>query len=174
MLIFCSVEFIAIFIVSHTGLPVNSHSSEASTDHRLHGGAGDHELHLLSQHGGRCLLLDQVISPVDLQLGLQVSGRVEVFAVLSCAAALRGENKVDGREVGRGRERHTHEVINSLVGKLQVSDQQNDLKSSSFDYKPDDEQVACLPKDVTDMWASILTKTPKHQALEGSIHIYRE
>lgn len=85
--------FAAIFLVSHAALPVYSHSSEASTNHRLHGGAGDHELHLLSQHGGRCLLLDQVISPVDLQLGLQVSGRVEVFAVLSRATALVGERE---------------------------------------------------------------------------------
>jgi len=70
---------------------------QAGAHHGLHGGAGDHELHLLSQHGRRCLLLDQVIPPVDLQLGLQVSGRVEVLAVLSRAAALRdgegGETK---------------------------------------------------------------------------------
>ena len=72
---------------------VKSHSGESGTNHRLHGGAGDHKLHLLGQHGGCRLLLDQVISAVDLQLGLQVSGRVEVFAVLSRAAALRGESK---------------------------------------------------------------------------------
>lgn len=93
---------IAIFIVSHVALPVSSHSREASTNHRLHRGAGDHELHLLSQHGGRCLLLDQVISPVDLQLGLQVSGRVEVFAVLSCAAALSEKNEGEREKVING------------------------------------------------------------------------
>lgn len=99
-------------------MPVNSHSSEASTDHRLHGGARDHELHLLSQHGGRCLLLDQVISPVDLQLGLQVSRRVEVFAVLSRATALSRKAMMEERR-GGGREgeraRETNKVINSLV-----------------------------------------------------------
>ncbi len=123
-----TTDFTAIFIVSHTAFPVNSHSSEASTNHRLHGGAGDHELHLLSQHGGRCLLLDQVISPVDLQLGLQVSGRVEVFAVLSRATALSGKTQLMGerwggrererggeREREREREKETNKVINSLI-----------------------------------------------------------
>lgn len=62
------------------------------TDHGLHGCSGDHELHLLSQHGGRRLLLDQVVPAVDLQLGLQVSRRVEVFAVLSRAASLKTKN----------------------------------------------------------------------------------
>lgn len=69
----------------------------------MHGGAGDHELHLLSQHGGGGLLLDEVIPPVDLQLGLQVSGRVEVFAVLSRAAALsRKRQERMGEGWGRG------------------------------------------------------------------------
>lgn len=47
-----------------------------------------HELHLLSQHGCRCFLLDQVVPPVNLQLGFQVRRWVQVFAVLTCAAAL--------------------------------------------------------------------------------------
>lgn len=71
---------------------------KASTNHRLHGGARDHELHLLSQHGGGCLLLDQVISSVDLELGLQVSRWVEVFAVLSRATALSKDNRERERE----------------------------------------------------------------------------
>ena len=96
--------------MSHTALPGKpSQRRGASTNHWLHGGAGDHELHLLSQHGGRCLLLDQVISAVDLQLGLQVSGRVEVFAVLSRATALSGRG---GR---RGETKRQNKVINSLV-----------------------------------------------------------
>lgn len=47
-----------------------------------------HELHLLSQHGCRGLLLDQVVSPIDLQLGLQVWRWVQVFTVLTRAAPL--------------------------------------------------------------------------------------
>jgi len=43
--------------------------AEAFTHHRLHAGPRDHELHLLGQHGRRGLLLDQVVAPVDLQLG---------------------------------------------------------------------------------------------------------
>lgn len=79
---------------SNSSIPtVGQAAPPVSTNHRLHRGAGDHELHLLSQHGGRCLLLDQVISPVDLQLGLQVSRRVEVFAVLSRAAALKQKHR---------------------------------------------------------------------------------
>lgn len=48
-----------------------------------------HELHLLSQHGCRCLLLDKVVPPVDLQLGFQVWRRMQVFTVVTCAAPLR-------------------------------------------------------------------------------------
>lgn len=48
-----------------------------------------HELHLLSQHGRRGLLLDQVVPPVNLQLGFQVWRWVQVFTVLTCAAPLR-------------------------------------------------------------------------------------
>lgn len=96
-------------------MPGSSHISESSTNHRLHGGAGDHELHLLGQHGGRCLLLDQVISPVDLQLGLQVGGRVEVFAVLSRAASLSGKTKSVEEGLRGGREREeTNKVMSSL------------------------------------------------------------
>lgn len=52
-----------------------------------------HELHLLGQHGCRGLLLDQVVPPVDLQLGLQVWRRVKVFTVLTGAASLRTEEQ---------------------------------------------------------------------------------
>lgn len=48
-----------------------------------------HEGHLLSQHGSRGLLLDQVVSPVNLQLSFQVWRWVQVFTVLSCAATLK-------------------------------------------------------------------------------------
>lgn len=65
----------------------------SNTDHGLHGGAGDHELHLLRQHGGGRLLLDQVVPPVDLQLCLEVGRRVEVLAVLPRAAALVGRRR---------------------------------------------------------------------------------
>ena len=58
------------------------------THHGLHGGAGDHELHLLSQHGRRRLLLDQVVPAVDLQLGLQVGRGVQVLAVFAGATPL--------------------------------------------------------------------------------------
>lgn len=47
-----------------------------------------HELHLLSQHGCRGLLLDQVVPPIDFQLGFQVRRWVQVFAVLACATPL--------------------------------------------------------------------------------------
>lgn len=67
--------------------------SQSDTNHMLHGGAGDHKLHLLSQHGRCRLLLDQVVSPVDLQLGLQVGRRMQVLAVFSRAAALRARDK---------------------------------------------------------------------------------
>lgn len=50
--------------------------------------SGQHELHLLSQHGSGGLLLDQVVPPVNLQLGFQVRRWVQVFTVLTCAAAL--------------------------------------------------------------------------------------
>lgn len=69
----------------------------SDTDHGLHGGAGDHELHLLRQHGGGRLLLDQVVTPVDLQLGLEMGRRVEVLAVLPRAAALVGRRKRNRR-----------------------------------------------------------------------------
>lgn len=47
-----------------------------------------HELHLLGQHGGGGLLLDQVVPAVNLQLGFQVRRRVQVFTVLPRAAPL--------------------------------------------------------------------------------------
>ena len=75
------------------------------TNHGLHGGAGDHELHLLRQHGRRRLLLDEVVAPVDLQLGLEVGRGVEVLAVLSRAATLeKGAEEEDGREPQQRRE----------------------------------------------------------------------
>lgn len=55
----------------------------ALTYHRLQARPGQHELHLLSQHGRRRLLLDEVVAPVDLQLGFQMRRRVQVLAVLS-------------------------------------------------------------------------------------------
>lgn len=61
---------------------------EVLTYHRLQAGPGQHELHLLSQHGRRCLLLDEVVAPVDLQLGFQMRRRMEVLAVLSRTPAL--------------------------------------------------------------------------------------
>ena len=71
--------------------------------HGLKLAAGHHgigQLHLLGQHG-HVLLLDQVIPAVDLQLRLQVGGRVQVLTILSGASALQeGE-----REGGRWRER---------------------------------------------------------------------
>lgn len=56
-----------------------------------------HELHLLSQHGGGGLLLDQVVPPVDLQLGFEVRRWVQVFTVLTRAAPLR--RREEGGEV---------------------------------------------------------------------------
>lgn len=141
---------------------------KASTNHRLHRGARDHKLHLLSQHGGRCLLLDQVISPVDLQLGLQVGRRVEVFAVLSRAAALREKKQA------REKRRHTHTHISSLtVSSENLKSLINRINWEVYLYnKAQCEQVAWLPEDAADMWALILTQTPKHQVLEGSINIH--
>lgn len=60
----------------------------AAAHYGLQLGSWQHELHLLSQHGRRGLLLDQVVPPVDLQLGLQVRRRMEVFAVVTGAASL--------------------------------------------------------------------------------------
>lgn len=62
--------------------------------HRLQAGSGQHELHLLSQHGRRRLLLDQVVAAVDLQLGFQMRWRVKVLAVLSRTPALESERHI--------------------------------------------------------------------------------
>lgn len=121
--------------MSHAALPVNPYSGEAGTNHRLHGGARDHELHLLSQHGGRRLLLDQVVSPVYLQLGLQVSRRVEVFAVLSCASAL---------DKNKEAERQTRSLLVKSENLRSDSMLQMNKNLLSSDNKPDCEQVVCL------------------------------
>lgn len=63
-------------------------AAAAAAHYGLQLGSWQHELHLLSQHGCCGLLLDQVVPPVDLQLGLQVRRRVEVFAVVTGAASL--------------------------------------------------------------------------------------
>lgn len=63
------------------------------THYGLQLGSRQHELHLLSQHGCGGLLLDQVVPPIDLQLGLQVWRRVKVFTVLTGAASLRTEGQ---------------------------------------------------------------------------------
>ncbi len=34
--------------------------------HRLQAGSGDHELHLLGEHGCCCLLLDEIVAPIYL------------------------------------------------------------------------------------------------------------
>lgn len=57
------------------------------------------QLHLLGQHG-HVLLLNQVVPPIDLQLGLQVRWGVQVFAILPGAAALR-TTRCKGQESGR-------------------------------------------------------------------------
>lgn len=62
-------------------------------------GSWQHELHLLGQHGRCCLLLNQVVSPVNLQLGLEVGRGVQVFTVVTRAASL-----------GRGREERAAEL----------------------------------------------------------------
>lgn len=63
------------------------------THYGLQLGSRQHELHLLCQHGCRGLLLDQVVPPIDLQLGLQVWRRVKVLTVLTGAASLRTEDQ---------------------------------------------------------------------------------
>lgn len=63
------------------------------THYGLQLGSRQHELHLLSQHSCCGLLLDQVVPPVDLQLGLQVWRRVKVFTVLPGAASLSTEDQ---------------------------------------------------------------------------------
>lgn len=55
-------------------------------------------MHLLSQHGCCGLLLDQVVPPVNLQLGFQVWRWVQVFAVLTCTAPLRKGGRKDDTE----------------------------------------------------------------------------
>lgn len=52
-------------------------------------GSRQHELHLLSQHGRRGLLLDQVVPPVNLQLRFQVRRWMQIFTVLTGAAPLK-------------------------------------------------------------------------------------
>ena len=59
-----------------------------NTHYGLQLGPRQHELHLLSQHGRRRLLLDQVVPAVDLQLGLQVGRGVQVLAVFAGATPL--------------------------------------------------------------------------------------
>lgn len=56
--------------------------------HRLQTGSRDHELHLLSEHSGRRLLMDEIVAAVNLQLGFQVWRRMEILAVFSWASAL--------------------------------------------------------------------------------------
>lgn len=63
-------------------------AAAAAAHYGLQLGSWQHELHLLSQHGCCGLLLDQVVPPIDLQLGLQVRRWVEVFAVVTGAASL--------------------------------------------------------------------------------------
>lgn len=70
---------------------------------------------------------------------------MEVFAVLSRAAALSRETKLMG---GDGEVGETNKVINSL-NTVGLFDQQGELRS--FDNKSGDEQVLCLPKDTAHM-----------------------
>lgn len=65
----------------------------SAAHNRLQLCSGQHELHLLSQHGRRGLLLDQVVSSINLQLGFQVRRWVQVFTIFSCASGLRREQK---------------------------------------------------------------------------------
>lgn len=59
--------------------------------HWLHGGARDHELHLLGQHRCCGLLLDEVVASVDFQLRLQMRWWVKVLTVLSRTPTLQQE-----------------------------------------------------------------------------------
>lgn len=90
-------------------------------------GSRQHELHLLSQHGGSRLLLDQIVPAVNLQLGLQVRRGVQVLAVVTCAAALREEGVGWGgdRDKEEEEEQGGEEEMNRGEGKggtLQLSD----------------------------------------------------
>ena len=82
----------------HVRVCVRVRLVRVNTHYGLQLGSRQHELHLLSQHGRRRLLLDQVVPAVDLQLGLQVGGGVQVLAVLARASTL-------WRETERERER---------------------------------------------------------------------
>ena len=68
-------------------------------------GPWQHELHLLGQHGGCCLLLDQVVPAVDLQLRLEVRRGVQIFTVVTRAAALQNGGRREKKVVERKRER---------------------------------------------------------------------
>lgn len=71
-----------------------------------------HELHLLGQHGGCSLLLDQVVPAVYLQLGLEMRRRMQVLTVITCTASLRG---VEEGDTERERDREMNYTESQLV-----------------------------------------------------------
>lgn len=85
------VTLLVIKFRSHYGLQLSSRQ---------------HELHLLGQHGGCGLLLDQVVPAVYLQLGLEMRRRMQVLTVITCTASLRGVEEGDTERQGQRDELH--------------------------------------------------------------------